>query len=150
MDRIEQKNARLSAEMTLRNLFGIIFENENAPQAMFLDADQQAQTVTFAQCRERVYAAAQALRQAGVMEGAYIALQLDTCPSWFTLYWAVILSGANALLLDPMHGEEMTAYLLRQAGACGVIAAVKRPGLSGVRQWTAEELMAAPPASRSI
>ena len=150
MDRIEQKSERLRSEMTLRALFSIIFENENAPQAMYLDADQQPRTVTFAQCRERVYAAAQALRQAGVQPGGYIALQLDTCPEWFTLYWAVIASGANALLLDPQHGAEMTAYLMRQAGARGVIAAVKQPGLAGVRQWTKEELMSAPPAAEGF
>ena len=61
MDRIEQRSERLRADQTLRTLFSILFENGDAAQAMYLDGDQQPRTVTYAQCRERVLAAAQAL-----------------------------------------------------------------------------------------
>ena len=150
MNRIEQKSEQLRANSSLQTLFSILTENEDAVQALYLDGDQQPQTVTYGQFRERVYAAACALQKAGVPAGSYVALQLDTCPEWPVLYWAIILSGANALLLDPAHGDEMTAYLLRQAGAAGLIGAAKRAGLSGVRQWTKEELTQAPPAPESF
>ena len=150
MNRIEQKSEQLRANSSLQTLFSILTENEDAVQALYLDGDQQPQTVTYGQFRERVYAAAYALQKAGVPAGGYVALQLDTCPEWPVLYWAIILSGANALLLDPAHGDEMTAYLLRQAGASGLIGAAKRAGISGVRQWTKEELTQAPPAPESF
>ena len=146
MDQVELRSERLQQDMTLRGLYDILFENEDAPQALFLDQDQQKQVVTYGECRARALAAARTLRADGAQPGGYIALQLDTCPEWFALYWGIILSGANALLLDPSHSDDMTKYLMRQAGATALIGEKKREKLTGVRQYTKDELISAPSA----
>ncbi len=146
MDQVELRSERLQQDMTLRGLYDILFENEDAPQALFLDQDQQKKVVTYGECRARALAAARTLRADGAQPGGYIALQLDTCPEWFALYWGIILSGANALLLDPSHSDDMTKYLMRQAGATALIGEKKREKLTGVRQYTKDELISAPPA----
>jgi len=59
---------------------------------------------------------------------------VDTCPNWPSLFWGVIRSGHNVLLLDASAADSMIQGLLEEAG-CKVIISRKPRGLSGdIRQ----------------
>ncbi len=146
MDLIERRSTALRAQPTLRQLYDILFEDGGAPQAMYLDATGAERTVTWDACRARAQAAARVLREANG-SGQWMALSLDTCPEWLTLFFAIVLSGNRPLLLDPNASDDLTAYLMRQASAEVLIAARTRPGLRGAKQLTASELMEAPDAA---
>ncbi len=145
MDLIERRSAALREQPTLKRLYEILFEDEQVPQALYLDREAHRQTVTWGECRKKALNAAACLREAHG-SGHWMALSLDTCPEWLTLFFAIILSGNYALLLDPNAPDQLTAYLLRQADAHVLIGAKARPELHEIRQYTAEGLYAAPPA----
>ena len=148
MDRIERRSAALRRRMTFENLYGILFEDPKATAALYLDQNGFQHTRSYAECDERARAAAAMLRRelGDGLAGHYVALQLDTKPEWFVLFWAVILAGANALLLDPAAGDGITKHLLRQAGAIALIGEKERALKGNVRQLTAADLNAAPSA----
>ena len=112
MDFIERRSSTLRAEPTLKRLWEILFEDENALQALYLDAADTRQSVTWGECRRKALTAAQVLERDNG-SGQWIALSLDTCPEWLTLFFGIILSGNNALLLDPNATDELTEYLMR-------------------------------------
>ncbi len=145
MDSVERRSTALKTEPTLKRLYEIIFEDETALQALYLDATGVEQTVTWAQCRSKALAIAKKLN-AENGSGQWIALALDTCPEWLTLFFGIILSGNNALLLNPNAPEELTAYLLRQADAHALIAAHAGSGAGETRAYSVDELYQSPDA----
>ena len=142
MDLIERRSAALRAEPTLKRIYEILFEDEAALQALYLDAAGAKQSVTWGECRRKALAVARMLNVDNGT-GKWIALSLDTCPEWLTLFFGIILSGNNALLLDPNAPDELTDYLLRQAGASALITGRPRIRLNEIRTYTAESLCAA-------
>ncbi len=146
MDSIERRSAALRAEPTLKRLYEIIFEDEAALQALYLDAAGIERRVTWGECRQRMLGIARRL-SAENGSGKWIALSLDTCPEWLPLFFGILLSGNNALLLDPNAPDELTAYLLRQADAHALVCARGRAGLNGTRIYTAEDLYQSPEAA---
>ena len=142
MDLIERRSAALRAEPTLKRLYEILFEDEASLQALYLDSAGAKQSVTWGECRRKALAAARILN-ADSGSGHWIGLSLDTCPEWLTLFFGIILSGNNALLLDPNASDELTDYLLRQAGADALITGKPCAGLCVTRAYTAETLCAA-------
>ena len=142
MDLIERRSASLRAEPTLKRLYEILFEDETALQALYLDPAGARQTVTWGECRRKALAAARILFQENG-SGHWIALSLDTCPDWLTLFFGIILSGNNALLLDPNAADSLTDHLLRQAGAAALITGSHRVIPGAVHTYSAESLSAA-------
>ena len=140
MDLIERRSAMLREQPTLKRLYDILFENGPAAQSLYLDTDGAQRVITWDDSRRQALNAAQALRST-CGSGRWIALSLDTCPQWLTLFFGIVLSGNNALLLDPNAPDELTGYLLRQANACGMISRQKRASLQDVPQWTPEALL---------
>jgi long-subunit acyl-CoA synthetase (AMP-forming) len=63
-----------------------------------------------------------------VPEKEWVAVAVDTCHDWPTLFWGVIRSGHNALLLDASASDTMLQGLLDEAG-CKVIISRKPRGL---------------------
>ncbi len=142
MDLIERRSTELRAEPTLKRLYEILFEDETTLQALYLDAAGAQQSVTWGECRRKALAVARTLNADNGC-GRWIALSLDTCPEWLTLFFGIILSGNNTLLLDPNAPDELTEYLLRQAGAAALITGKARPMLSETRSYTADTLCSA-------
>ena len=143
MDLIERRSTALRGQPTLSRLYEILFENAQATQAMYLEANGSDRVLTWGESRRKALSAAQSLR-AVHGSGRWIALSLDTCPEWLTLFFAIILSGNHALLLDPNAPDELTAYLLRQSGACALITAKPREALHETRQYASSVLFSAP------
>ena len=140
MDLIERRSTALRAQPTLQRLYEILFEDENALQALYLDVSGLERTVTWGQCRQKALNAARRLN-AENGSGHWIALSLDTCPEWLTMFFAIILSGNNALLLDPNAPQELTAYLLRQADAKALVSGHLFGSLGDVREYTVNMLL---------
>ena len=142
MDLIERRSASLREKLTLKQLYDILFEDESALHALYLDPDGAERRVTWGECRANALNAAGRLHEAHGA-GQWIALSLDTCPEWLTLFFGIILSGNHALLLDPNAPDELTAHLMRQADATVLITRKIRDGLGTVTQYTADALCAA-------
>ncbi|MCI5565227.1 MAG: aminotransferase class I/II-fold pyridoxal phosphate-dependent enzyme [Clostridiales bacterium] len=147
MSEIIERSKLLRQNMTLENLFRLIVQDKDKVAARYLSGNEE-KSVTYGVYEQRAYACAAALQSAlpDAERGAFIGLQLDTCPEWFSLFWGIIAAGFNAVLVDFSLNDEMTAYILRQAGAAALITKKERAGQS-VRQFTAASLNAAPAAA---
>lgn len=153
MKEILARSKNLQQNMTLENLFSIICSNPDKVAARYLEGDEE-KAITYAQYKEKAMAMAQYINNILPVEseGKFIALQLDTCPDWFSVFWGIIASGHQALLLDFALNDEMTAYMLGQAGAVSIIGSKKRALPDCYTQITLDEMKAAPaaPAFRPV
>lgn len=153
MKEILARSKNLQQNMTLENLFSIICSNPDKVAARYLEGDEE-KAITYAQYKEKAMAMAQYINNILPVEseGKFIALQLDTCPDWFSVFWGIIASGHQALLLDFALNDKMTAYMLGQAGAVSIIGSKKRALPDCYTQITLDEMKAAPaaPAFRPV
>ena len=77
-------------------------------------------------------------------DSGWIAIAVDTCRDWPTLFLGVLRSGHNVLLLDSAAPDAQIQGLLDEAG-CKVIISKKPRGLAGnVRQLDFKAIMDAP------
>ncbi len=148
MSDVLARSERLREQMTLQNLYEIITSDGEQAAARYLENGEE-KIITYGQYRLRTDACAACLRHllGEKKQGGFVGIQLDTCPEWFFLFWGVMAAGYNAVLLDFTLSDEMTAYILRQAGAVGLIGRTVRnlPDDMHVTQFTVKQLADAKP-----
>lgn len=125
---ILQVSARLDSDKQWSTLFDILHDYGEELTAVWLKGEKEL-SLSFAEMTRRADDYAAWLTE-NTPEGGWIAISVDTCPNWPTLFWGVIRSGHNALLLDASATDTMTQSLLEEAG-CKVIISRKPRGLSG-------------------
>ena len=141
MSEVLARSERLRENMTLENLFEIISGDGEKVAARYLDGNEEKE-ITYAEYRRRVFACGKMLRAklGEKNKGKFVGIQADTCPEWFFLFWGVIAAGYNAVLMDFTLNDEMTAYILRQAGAVALITKAPRNLGVGVTQFTVGQM----------
>ncbi|MBQ4075041.1 MAG: aminotransferase class I/II-fold pyridoxal phosphate-dependent enzyme [Clostridia bacterium] len=151
MSEILERSARLREKMTLENLFKIICSSGDKVAARYLEGDEE-KTITYAEYKHRAYGIGHFLRSAigEKHRGAFVGIQLDTCPDWVGIFWGVICAGYNAVLMDFSLNDEMTQYILSQAGAVGLITRSPRKLEKDIPQVTLAQLQAAGNAPSSF
>ena len=144
---IEERSAALRKEKTFENLFRLTCDYNELTAARYLLGDEE-KSVTFNDYREQTYAYAHALRAliGEEKKGRFVAIQMDTCPEWFPVFWGVIAAGYSAILVDFNLSDDMTRYLLAQSDAAAVILKKPRTLPEGVVQVTIKQLACAAPA----
>ena len=108
---------RLENEKTLDNLFDIMRDYGDAPAALWLNGEQEL-SCTFAEMAHRADDYAACIAQLAPDAG-WVGIAVDTCHDWPSLYWGVMRSGHNALLLDASAPDNVIQGLLDEA-ACRV------------------------------
>lgn len=146
IDIIARSNA-LRQQKTLRRLFDITCSDGALTASRYLEGDEE-KAITFAQYREMTMAYASFIQRAVGPEntGRFVAVQMDTSPQWFPVFWGIIAAGCQALLLDASLSDDMTAYMLREAGAPALIVRQRRRLPAGIIQIITDDLFAADPA----
>ena len=145
LSEILARSQRLRENMTLENLFALICSDEKKVAARYLKGEMEY-AITYGEYKARAFACAAALRRQLGAPGkdAFIAIQLDTCPEWFSLFWGVMAAGYNAVLLDATLNETMTGHMLEEAGAVALIGRKPRALPVSLPQFTADSLWNAP------
>ena len=136
--------ARLEADKTLATLFDILRDYGETPAALWLKGEQEL-SCSYAEMTRRAddFAACLASME---LEDGWIGIAVDTCHDWPSLYWGVMRSGHNALLLDASAADNVIQGLLDEA-KCRQIISRKPRALSGnVRQIDFKTLKDAPRA----
>ena len=123
-----QVSSRLEADKQFSALFDVMREYGDTPAAVWLKGDEEL-SLSYKEMIRRADDFA-AFLMAGTPEGGWIALAVDTCPNWPSLFWGTIRSGHNVLLLDASASDSMLQGLLDEAG-CKVIISRKPRGLTG-------------------
>ena len=114
---ILQVSARLEGDKSLAALFDILREYGDTPSAVWLKGDKEL-SLSFAEMTRRADDFAAYLSSC-TPEGGWIAIAVDTCPNWPALFWGVIRSGHNALLLDASAADSrlQNHYITQAPGA---------------------------------
>ena len=148
MSEVLARSEKLREKMTLLNLFELISGDQDKVAARYLEGNEE-KAITYGEYREKTFACAALLRSAlgEKNQGKFIGIQADTCPEWFYLFWGVIAAGYNAVLMDFSLTDEMTAYILGQAGAVALITKTPRSLSGETAQFTIKQLSAAKPVS---
>ena len=127
-----QATARLENDKRLPALFDLIRDYGDVPCGVWLKGEEKL-SMSYAEMARRADDYAAYLKENTPAEG-WIGIAVDTCPNWPSLFWGVLRSGHNALLLDASAADNMIQGLLEEAG-CRVIISRKPRGLSGdIRQ----------------
>ncbi len=120
--------SRLEADKTLATLFDILRDYGEAPNAYWLNGEQE-RTRSYAEMALRADDYAACINSLGLEEG-WLGIAVDTCHDWPSLYWGVMRSGHNALLLDASAPDNVIQGLLDEAH-CRQVISLKPRGLSG-------------------
>ena len=140
----------LRQDMTLENIYALTNQNPDRIAAHYLEGNEE-KSLTFAQYDKTVTSWAAFLGQAlgEANRGRFVALQLETCKEWYAVFWGLVQAGYNPLLLDANLNDEMTAFMLKEGGAVGLITKSHRKLPEEIIQITTEALFKAPEASQA-
>ncbi len=141
----------LRSDKSLKHIYELTVSYGDAVAAVWLENGEEKH-ITYAQYEDMTRAYAAFLRSAlgEEKQGAYVAISMDTCKEWFPTYWGLVQAGYNVLLLDASLSDEMTLYMLRQAGAVGIVSPKTRKLADNICQVPTKELFAAPAAAQDF
>ncbi len=139
---LKQKCALLSEDKSLKNLYELTVDNGGIIAAEMMDKTGITSVAysEFAQMADNCAA----LISKTLGTGGRIAISMETRKEWFPVFWGVIRSGNDALLLDAAFSDEMTRNLMREAGSSAIITQRKRELGGDIRTLPCEELFNAP------
>jgi 8-amino-7-oxononanoate synthase/acyl carrier protein len=148
---ISSRCQALRADMTFRNIFELTCSQPERIAAHWLEGDEE-RSATFGDYRRMAMNYAQTLRSklGEARQGSFVAIQVDTCKEWFSLFWGLLMAGYNPLLLNAGLNEEMTAFMLGEAGASGVVYRGRRKLPGQVVQVDADALFNSPDAAEAF
>ncbi len=133
---------KLQADKSLSTLFDVMRSYGDAPSAFWLKGEEEL-SLSYAEMCRRADDYASCLLSLAPDKG-WIGIAVDTCHDWPTLFWGVIRSGHNVLLLDSSAQDSMIQSLLDEAG-CKIIISRKPRGLAGnIRQIDFKTVVSAP------
>ncbi len=148
---IVDRIARLEKDKSIKNLYGIIASSGTDRVAAEFLLDGQTVSWTFTDCDRMARAYAAQLRRAfWQTDAGFIGIKVDSCPEWPAIFWGVMMAGYSPLLLDSTQSDEMTTYLLGQAGALGIVNRAEQPLPEKYRQIHLADLMGAPEAPENF
>jgi len=125
-------SARLEADKSLANLFNILRDYGDTPASCWLKGDQE-RTRTYAEITRRADDYAAVLCSLD-LAGKWIGIAVDTCHEWPALYWGVLRSGHNALLLDASAPDSVIQGLMEEADCRQIISRKPRALAGNIRQ----------------
>ena len=134
--------ARLEADKSLDQLFSILREYGDSTAALWLNGDQEMSR-SYAEMTRRADDYAACLNSQ-VADGGWIAIAVDTCHEWPSLFWGVMRSGHNALLLDAAAQDGQIQSLLDEAGCRAIISRKPRALTGNIRQIDFKTVTEAP------
>ena len=124
--------ALLQKDKTFENLYSLISNRGEVWAAMYLE-DGERKCVSFNQQSEQTDVWTAFLSRHFAGEGR-VAISLDTCRDWFPLFWGLVRSGHDTLLLDPSFSDEKTAAMMKGCGCNAIVCGRRRNIPQGVRQ----------------
>ncbi len=141
-DNIAASVEKLRAAKTLESLFSVIRGHGEAEAARWLEGDTE-RSMTYAGLASRADQCAACLSVL-VPREKWIALAVDTCPEWPILFWGILRSGHNALLLDTSASDSLLEGLLEEAGCNVLLSRTPRKLPASVRQMDPASALAEP------
>jgi len=112
--------ALLEKNKSFSNLFDIICSHSDIPAAIWLENDEE-KSLTFSQLSKLSDNYAARLSEL-FGNGGRVCISLDSCKEWFPLFWGLIRSAHDVLLLDASMPDAKAEYLLEQTQCVGLVS----------------------------
>ncbi len=116
--------ALLEKEKTFANLYNLSCSHGNDTAATYLENGNKL-TVSYSQLATVTDVWTSYLGKR-FPEKERVAISLDTCKDWFPLFWGLVRSGHDTLLLDPACTDQKTVMLMEQAGCKAIVSGKRR------------------------
>ncbi|MGI6161125.1 MAG: aminotransferase class I/II-fold pyridoxal phosphate-dependent enzyme [Christensenellales bacterium] len=117
------KLEELRGDLSYRNIFSLMSNYGDKTAAEYIE-NGDIKTISYSEYETLARAAA--IRLQKIMgesgRGGYIGIKCDNSPYWPVIFWAIMMSGHRALLLDARAPEQSSSFLLGNAGAVAIIA----------------------------
>lgn len=107
-----------NSEMDFKSIYSAMMKNGSKINCEFME-NQKIVKWTYSECNEKIIKTAAKLSQMAseVQRGSYIGLKMANSPYWPITFWSILMAGYKPLLLDAAMANEITSYLMKQAGA---------------------------------
>ena len=142
---IAARSAALRQGMSMKALFEITVSEPELVAARWLEGEEE-KSLTFGESRDLAYDYGARLREliGAQHKGRYAAIQMESSQLWFPAFWGLLMAGYQVILLDANLSDEMTAHMLKEAGAAALLVKSRRHLPGEVVQVLHQDLFAAP------
>ncbi|NUM36033.1 MAG: aminotransferase class I/II-fold pyridoxal phosphate-dependent enzyme [Candidatus Brocadiae bacterium] len=142
MKRSTEKFLRLQENCTFKHLFQIISENQDRVFAEY-EENNQIKKITYSELTRLSKKVASKLYSllGEKYRNQFVGIQMDNCPEWMMIFWGVIQSGYNPILLDFRSTEENLLHLLKTSNAVALVTNQKERVSESIFQWSKAEIM---------
>ena len=96
-----EKAELLKKELTFKHLFSVLCLDKSKSFAIWVE-DDEVKSYNYGALESRAYACADTINKLNFgKKGGWTGIAVDTCREWPILFWGILASGRNAILLDP-------------------------------------------------
>jgi acyl carrier protein len=114
---------QLAGQLTYKNIFDIICGYEDRVAAEYFDSLDNKCCITYREYKKRAGKAAGGLaHHLNGLRNEFVGLKMANSPDWPSVFWAILISGNKALLLDAEGGPDATKSLLEEVGAVAIVS----------------------------
>lgn len=134
---------KLSEELKYRKIFEVFCCSNAEKIATEYDLDKQIVKISYADYIYPVkYVADKIIKiQKDKPKNSFIAVKVDNCPEWPAYFWGILMAGYRVFLIDFRHEEELTNYLINEAGAVTLLTTKDEEVPEGVNIILADDLL---------
>ena len=120
----------LKEDFSYKRIYEIIFSKPKKIAAQYIGQDDKVRSVTYGEYNTRIENTARALSELlGGRTGRFIGLFAANSLDWPTLFWSILRSGNNALLLSVNENETSLRHLLAESGAYALVGDIAFNGI---------------------
>lgn len=114
-------DALRNSERTFKDIYDIMFSVGELTLCEYTDG-YRIKSMTYAQYADIIPRAAAVIARL-FPERGYIALAMENAPEWVTLFWAILMSGHDVMLVNMRLPMDTSRRAIKRVGAVGVISA---------------------------
>ncbi|MDD4124570.1 MAG: class I adenylate-forming enzyme family protein, partial [Eubacteriales bacterium] len=122
----KEKSNLLEKDMSMKHLFEVLCIDKTQAFAVWLEGDE-LKSYDYSVLENRSFACAENINTLGFgKKGGWTGIAVDTCTDWPVIFWGLLASGRNTLLLDPSLEDSGIDHLMKEAGADSLVTRKKR------------------------
>ena len=113
----------LEKDKSFANLYGIICSRRNVKAAVWLENDKE-KSITFKDME--FLCDSYAGHFSKILPSGRVCIALDSCKEWFPIFWGLVRSGHDILLMDATKADSQIEDIMSQTGCVGIVCANTR------------------------
>ena len=115
----EQIDKLLASSHTFKDVFEANKEHKNHKYIFIYEKDGKTVNVSYNEFFDNCfkYAAQFKKELANIETGSYVAYKLTNSPVWGYVFWGLLITGYNPVIINPMYSTNDTNKLVKESGA---------------------------------